>query len=408
MTGYYSIRDELSKRVAEPAPARVQVLTGPRQVGKTTMLLELAREWGESAIYLAGDAPEAALPGWWEAQWRRVSELARRSKALLLVDEVQYLPQWSRVLKSAIDEVYRLRLPLHIVVSGSAALAVGAGTRETMAGRFERLVIRQWTARDLADAFGLERDEALERYVRFGSFPGSMGLVGDLPRWRAYVRDSIIEPAIGRDLMVLQPVRKPALLRQVFAVATGHPGEIVTLQKIAGSLSESGATATVAHYLQLLEEAYLVSPLQKFSAREIRRRSSPPKLIVLNNALLAGTLPDDPPTQSSDPQLWGRWVENACIAFVVANGQTVRYWREEPLEVDAVVDGAWGKWAIEVKSGPHTSRDLAGLLEFCRRWPEFRPLVVSDDEYKDVAERTGLGRLTWREFLWDGVAPLRG
>jgi hypothetical protein len=92
----------------------------------------------------------------------------------------------------------------------------------------------------------------------------------------------------------------------------------------------------------------------------------------------------------------------------VANGQTVRYWREEPLEVDAVVDGAWGKWAIEVKSGPHTSRDLAGLLEFCRRWPEFRPLVVSDDEYKDVAERTGLGRLTWREFLWDGVAPLRG
>ncbi len=135
---------------------------------------------------------------------------------------------------------------------------------------------------------------------------------------------------------------------------------------------------------------------------KIRRRSSPPKLITLNNALPAATLSGDPPTQATNAELWGRWVENAVLGYAIGCGQTVRYWREEPLEVDAIVDGSWGKWAIEVKTGPHFSRDLAGLLEFCRRNPEYRPLVVSDDENKDVAARLGLDCVTWREMLWNG------
>ncbi|MCX6376548.1 MAG: AAA family ATPase, partial [Armatimonadetes bacterium] len=148
-SGYYCTRDKLIERLDEPAPSRVQILTGPRQVGKTSILLEVARKLGDSAIYLAADAPEASLPGWWELQWRRAVELARARKAVLLLDEVQYLPSWSRLVKSAIDEVHRERLPLHIVVTGSASLELGSGARETMAGRYERLVLRQWTARDL-------------------------------------------------------------------------------------------------------------------------------------------------------------------------------------------------------------------------------------------------------------------
>lgn len=407
MLGYYGTKDELLRRLSEQPPARVQVLTGPRQVGKTTMLLDIAERWGEFGVYLAGDAPEAALPGWWEAQWRRVVDLARRGRALLLVDEVQYLPQWSRLIKSAIDEAYRLDLPLHVVISGSAALAVNTGARETMAGRFERLVLRQWTPRDMARAFGLEQDEAVERYVRFGSFPGSTGIIDDLPRWRSYVRDSIMDPAIGRDLMALQPVRKPALLRQVYAVATGHPAEVISLQKIAGSLSESGTSETIAHYLQLLDEAYLVSALPKHSSKEIRRRASPPKLVALNNALLAAALSSHPPTSADNPELWGRWVENAVIASAIAAGQTVHYWREEPNEVDAVCSGSWGNWAIEVKCGSYTTKDLAGLLEFCRRYPEFRPLVVCTQGNEDGARRLGAECMTREDFLWNGLGADR-
>ena len=406
LTGYHATKTSLENRLEESAPSRGQILTGPRQVGKTSILLDIARHWGDSAIYLAADAPEAALPGWWEIQWRRAVELARVRKAVLLLDEIQYLPNWSRLLKSAIDQVYREQLAIHIVATGSAALELGSGARETMAGRYERLAIRQWTARDLAQAFSLSQDEAVDCFVRFGSFPGGMRLLSDVPRWRAYLRDSIVDPAVGRDLMMLESIRKPALLRQVFAVCTGHPSEIMSLAKIAGSITDAGTLETIAHYLSLLEEAYLVSASRKFSGREVRKRASSPKLVPLNNAFLAASRTDDPPTAQSSPTLWGRWVENACLGFAIGCEQAVGYWREEPLEVDAIIDGSWGKWAVEIKTGEYSSRDLTGLLEFHRRRPEYRPVVLCDARYLDTATRIGIDAIGWDAFLWDGFAAL--
>ncbi len=294
--GYYATAAELRRRLSEPAPGRLQLLTGPRQVGKTTLLLELAEEWGDRALYLAADTPEAALPGWWELQWQRAARLAGASPSLLLVDEVQYLPDWSRRLKAEVDRVYRARLPLHMVITGSAALKLGVGSRETMAGRFERLALTHWSAQDLAQGFKLSQAEAVEVVVKLGGFPGGMSLRADLPRWRAYIRDSIIDPAVGRDLLALEAIRKPSLLRQVFAICIGHPTEIVSLQKMAGLLAERGAMTTISHYLELLREAYLVAALRKFSRGEVRRRSSPPKLVPLNNAFITGGTHEDIPS----------------------------------------------------------------------------------------------------------------
>jgi hypothetical protein len=402
--GYRAIRKRLTERIEEPAPGRIQMLTGPRQVGKTTILLEIARKWGESALYLAADASEASLPGWWELQWRRALSLARTRKSILLLDEIQYLPNWSRLVKAGIDEVYRENLPLHIVLTGSAALELGAGVRETMAGRYERLILRQWTVGDLASEFSLTDEQAVINYVRFGSFPGGMNLLSDLPRWQAYMRDSIIDPAVGRDLLMLESVKKPALLRQVFAVCAGHPSEILSLRKIAGEITDYGASETIAHYLNLLAEAYLVASLQKYSQAEIRRRSSPPKVVPLSNAFLAATSQNDPPTRDSDQARWGRWVENACLAFAVGCEQSLFYWRYDNLEVDALTIGSWGKLALEVKTGDYTTRDLAGLLEFCRRYPDFQPLVICDPQHTALAGKLGINAKSWQEFLWTGPA----
>jgi len=402
-TGYHATKNRLIERLSESAPGRVQMLTGPRQVGKTTILLNVAEEWGDSAIYLAMDSPEASLPGWWELQWRRAVQLAGKGKAVLLLDEVQYLPNWTRLVKSAIDEALRDRLPLHIVITGSAALEVGAGARETMAGRYERLVLRQWNPQDLAKAFSLSSDEAVDAYIRFGSFPGGVSLLSDIPRWKSYLRDSIIDPAIGRDILALEQVRKPALLRQIFAVCVGHPSEIISLNKISGAITDAGTLHTVAHYLDLLDEAYLVSVMRKYSAKELRRRASPPKVVPLSNAFPAATLMGVSPTSGNDPTNWGRWVENACLAFAISCEQSLHYWREEPLEVDAVLTGTWGNWAIEIKTGEYTSRDLTGLLEFCRRFPDYRPMVLCDEEHTDTAKRLGMDVLSWRAFLWNGI-----
>lgn len=191
------------------------------------------------------------------------------------------------------------------------------------------------------------------------------------------------------------------MLRQVFGVCALSPSQIVSLQKIQGQLRDPGALETIAHYLALLEDAFLVAPLGKHSARPARHRAAPPKLITLNNALLAVTDPPIP-DRSTDPKRFGAWVENACLAYAWNAGQRVSYWREEPREVDGVLEGSWGSWAIEVKTGSLTSTDLGGLGEFTRRHPGFRPLVLCDDEARTMVQRAGFPAMGWRDFLLSG------
>lgn len=398
--GYAAVLGRLRERLGEPAPARIQLLVGPRQVGKTTLLLALEREFEPRAIYASADAPEAALPNWRETVWRRAEEAARNGEtAVLLLDEVQYLPDWTRWLKARFDRVLREQIPLHVVVTGSSALHLGAGSRETMAGRFEKTVLSHWCAADLGALAGLPPAEAAERFVTHGTYPGAVSLWDDPQRWRAYLRDSIVEPAIGRDILNLEKVRKPALLRQVFALAAAHPAEILSLDKIAGTLAEKGALETIAHYLELLSEAFLVTPLQKYSGSELRRRKSPPKLVILNNALLVGAGSASPPSQADDSARWGRWLENACLAHAIHQGYEVHYWREEPWEVDAVISGPDARLLVEVKSGRFTAEDLRGLAHATGRFPDFRPLVVCDPGEERQAQSAGFEAVNWVDFL---------
>jgi predicted AAA+ superfamily ATPase len=400
---YAECRSLLSRRLAEPAPGRIQLLSGPRQVGKTTLLIELQAQLGPGAIYAAADDPSAALPGFWERLWSRAEQTAaEHGRAIVLLDEAQVLPRWAEQLKSEWDRIRRRRAPIHVVASGSSALRLATGSRESLAGRFERLTLTHWTAASLAQGFGLSPNEAAELLVRQGSYPGAMEIRNDLPRWTAYVRDAILEPAIGRDLLALAAVRRPALLRQVFGACAASPAQIVSLQKLQGQLQDSGALETIAHYLALLEEAYLVAALGKHFTRPARQRAAPPKLVVLSNALLAAADPRGIPSQAADPARFGAWVENACLAHAWICGQRVSYWREEPLEVDGVLEGSWGAWAIEVKTGPIRTTDLRGLLEFARRFPRFRPLVVCDAPQVSEVQRLGLQALTWVRFLLEG------
>jgi len=402
-------RDVLARRVAEPAPGRIQLVAGPRQVGKTTLLLQLAERHGDAAIYAALDGPEATLPGFWERLWGRAEETASRSRraVVLLLDEVHLLHDWARRLKGEWDRLRRKKLAVHVVATGSSALNLGHGSRESLAGRFERMMLTHWSASSLVDAFGVPPAEACELLVKMGSYPGAFDLRHDVARWSAYVRDAILEPAVGRDILALAAVRKPALLRQVFAVAASSPSQIVSLQKLQGRLQDAGALETIAHYLALLEEAFLVAPLPKHSTRPARQRAAPPKLVPLNNALVAVTDPRGIPDRATAPERWGAWVENACLAFAWNAGQRVSYWREDPLEVDGVLEGSWGSWAVEVKTGTISLVDLKGLGEFVRRHPRFRPLVVCDDEACPVAERAGFEAMPWTEFLLHGLPPAR-
>jgi len=402
---YRDCRELLARRLAE-RPARIQLLGGPRQVGKTTLLLELAEGLGDRALYAAGDAPEAYLPGFWERLWARAEEIGRQDAGcVVLLDEIHFFENWARRLKGEWDRLLRRKTRVHVIATASSALHLGSGSRESLAGRFERVTLAHWTAAAFCEAFRIDADEAAECVVRQGSYPGAFELRGDPARWAAYVRDAILEPAIGRDLLALAPVRKPALLRQVFGICASSPARIVSLQKLQGQLQDSGALETIAHYLSLLEEAFLVAPLEKHSTRETRMRASPPKLVTLNNALLAVSDSRGAPDPRSDRARFGEWLENACLAYAWNAGQRVTYWREEPYEIDAVIEGSWGRWAIEVKSGQVEESSLRSLGEFTRRFPGYRPLVVCDEEARARVERGGIDAMDWRQFLVHGPTP---
>jgi uncharacterized protein len=400
---YRACLESLLARLTEPAPGRIQLLSGPRQVGKTTLLLELARKLRGDAIYAAADGPEAALPGYWDRLWAKVEERAAGGRrAVLLLDEAHLVPDWAARLKGQWDRLRRRRLTVHIVATGSSALRLASGSRESLAGRFERLTLTHWSAASLAQQFRLSHERAAEMLVRTGSYPGAFGLRAEPARFLAYVRDSILEPAIGRDIVASAAVRRPALLRQVFAIAASSPAQILSLQKIQGQLQDRGALETIAQYLTLIEEAFLVAALPKHAGTEARRRAAPPKLVTLNNALLAAVDPAGPVDPGTDPRRFGAWVENACLAHAWNAGQRVSYWREEPFEVDGILEGSWGSWAIEVKTGRPDPSDLRGLDAFVRRHPRYRPLVVADGDWLAMAERLGLAAIDWRRFLFEG------
>lgn len=399
---YEACRSTLRKRLRELAPGRIQLVTGPRQAGKTTLLLEIAEHFGDQAIYAAGDDPDAALPGFWDRQWSEAQDRAKQGPVILLMDEVHHLSDWAGKLKGYWDRASRQRLPIHVVATGSSALRVDSGSRESLAGRFERLTLGHWPAASLVPRFCDSSSVAASLVVNPGAYPGAMSLLADPKRWRSYVRDAIIEPAIGRDVLAMGTVRRPALLRQIFAIAVASPAQIVSLQKLQGQLQDAGALETIAHYLDLLRDGYLVVGLEKYSAQIVRRRSSPPKLVVLNNALIAAMSSDDPPDAQRDSRRFGCWVENACLAFAWNQSQQVMYWREEPLEVDGVLDGSWGKWAVEIKTEKFDSQDLRGLLEFCRRHPTFTPLVITAPGNEDAAKRHGIRAVSWKRFLLSG------
>jgi predicted AAA+ superfamily ATPase len=405
---YLACRKTLLSRLGEAAPGRIQLLTGPRQVGKTTLLLEIAEQIGPGAVYAAGDEPDAALPGFWERRWAEAERQSQHGKAVLLFDEIHHLENWAARLKGYWDDFRRRRVPVHVVATGSSALRVATGSRESLAGRFERMTLSHWSAASLASTFQIPTDQAASDVVNFGSYPGAVSLLKDLERWRAYIKDGIIDPVIGRDVLALGAVRRPALLRQVFAIAVGSPAQIVSLQKLQGQLVDKGALETVAHYSALLQDAYMMAALERFSARDHRRRAAPPKLVTLNNALLSAMHPEGPPHSSSEPERFGAWVENACLAFAVNQGQRVTYWREEPLEIDGVIEGSWGDWAIEVKTGSFDSQGLKGLLEFCRRFSKFRPLVITRPGDEGLVRRHHLLAINWKDFLLSGPPAAAG
>lgn len=371
---------ELRRRLTEPRRF-IQVVAGPRQVGKTTLVNQLAEEIGPALRYAGADEPTLRGTEWIAQQWeaaRLSAQDAGQEGAVLALDEIQKIPGWSETVKRLWDEDSRRKTPLRVVLLGSAPLLIARGMTESLAGRFELLHLPHWSFSEMREAFGFD----LKQYLYFGGYPGAATLAGEPERWRRYITESLIETSISRDVLLLTRVDKPALLRRLFELACRYSGQILSYTKMLGQLQDAGNTTTLAHYLELLAGAGMVCGLQKFAGDAARSRGSSPKLQVLNTALMNATASLSPDEVEADHEYRGRLVESAVgahLANAAACGECeLFYWRERNAEVDFVVRSGRRVVAIEVKST--TAGGMrSGAAAFDAAFGPDRTLLVGGD-----------------------------
>lgn len=381
----------LAKRLAEPRRF-MQVVTGPRQVGKSTLVQQVTERLSAPVRYASADEPTLRAADWISQQWeaaRLEAATSGNSGALLVLDEVQKIPAWSETVKRLWDEDTRAKRPLKVVLLGSAPLLIASGLTESLAGRFETLHLPHWPFAEMREAFGW----SLDQYLFHGGYPGAAPLIDEPTRWSRYVADSLIETSIARDVLLLSRVDKPALLRRLFDLACHYSGQVLSYTKMLGQLQDAGNTTTLAHYLDLLAGAGMVRGLPKYAGDTARQRGSSPKLQVLNTALMTATSGLSLTEARADREFWGRLVESAVGAHL-ANAAAARecelyYWRERNQDVDFVVKAGRRLTAIEVTSG-RAPLAHAGSAAFAQEFKVHRTLLVGGDgvSVEDFLSRT--------------------
>ena len=376
----------LKERMLEPRKF-MQVLAGPRQVGKSTLVNQVLSKVEIPHKVEVADAVDPKDSDWIHRVWEavRTTMMIRGiGEYLLVIDEVQKIDNWSEVVKKEWDTDTRNRLNLKVVLLGSSRLLLRKGLTELLAGRYELIRMPHWSLREMRDAFGVSLDE----YIYFGGYPGPAHLMKDERRWRKYIRDSLAAPAIEKDAVMTSIIFKPALMKQLFELGCGYSAEILSLTKLMGQLQDAGNVTTLAGYLEILNQCALLTALQKYAGDEARKRGSTPKYQVYNNALLTAYKGRGYETDRTDTRAWGRWVESAVGAHLLSMaedlGYGVYYWREpsrnkdeKDKEVDFIVVRDGEVTAIEVKSGRRGMN--AGLPAFVNAFHPKRSFVVGTD-----------------------------
>ena len=378
---------DIIKRIQEPRRF-IQVLLGPRQVGKTTLIFQLLERHKMPYHFASADATAASNITWLEQQWETARLKMDQDEAeefLLVIDEIQKIGNWSETVKFLWDADTQSKRALKVILLGSSRLLLQQGLTESLAGRFETTYMGHWSFSEMQQAFGWNSNQ----YVWFGGYPGSAGLINDEDRWKAYVQQSLIETSISKDILMLTRIDKPALMKRLFELGCSYSGQILSYNKMIGQLLDAGNTTTLSHYLDLLNTAGLLAGIEKYSGNLIYKRSSSPKFQVHNTALISAQNDYSFKDIQVKPDDWGRLVESSIgahlINYSIIEGFTVSYWRERNEEVDFVLEKKGKVIGLEVKSG--STQSSSGISAFKKAFNPDKILLVG---------KTGV---PWQDFL---------
>lgn len=378
---------ELIKRLKEPKRF-IQVITGPRQVGKTTLVQQVIKEIQLPTMYISADAIANTDLTWLDQQWQNARlklKTNQYSELILVIDEIQKIPNWSEVVKANWDSDKIEKINIKVVLLGSSRLLIQEGLSESLTGRFETIYMGHWSFSEMNEAFNFSEDQ----FVWFGGFPGAASLIDDEKRWNDYLLNSLIETTISKDILLIERINKPTLLRNLFELGCMYSGQILSFNKILGQLHDAGNTTTLSHYLNLLDNVGLLTGLEKFSKGIIMQRSSSPKFQVQNTALLSALSNYAFTDALNNPEIWGRHVESAVGAHLLNTAKTtdikLSYWRDGNFEVDYVLQYKNKIIGLEVKSG--VSKFTSGMNRFKSQFYPDKMYLISENG------------LNWREFL---------
>jgi predicted AAA+ superfamily ATPase len=363
----------------------IQILIGPRQVGKSTLARQAMLAFGKRSTYVSADnsSPDDNL--WIEQQWDSARINCRQSgKWLLVLDEVQKVPRWSEIVKKLWDEDSTEELDLRVMVLGASPLLSITGPSDTLAGRFELTRVGHWSYAEMRDAFGWNADQ----YIYFGGYPGAADLIEDENRWRRYMLDSLIETtetALARDIGLVAHIDKPNLLRALFRLGCEYSGHIFSYQKISSQLPDAPSAITLANYLDLLAGAGMLRGVAKYPPQTVRQRGSFIKLQVMNTALTSAPSAITFARAHQLPDQWSKLIElavGAHLAGAVLAGEIddINYWRERGKEVDFILRLGTKIVAVELKTGRRKD-SASGTAIFDKTFLPSKTYAVGNEEF---------------------------
>jgi predicted AAA+ superfamily ATPase len=376
---YIRTQHLLISRRAQESRKFIQVIFGPRQVGKTTLIVQILRNLKGSrrSVYGIAGGMNANHPSWIHQKWEEASIIEKETgnPVVLVLDEVQKITGWDEEVKLRWDEDTRNQRNIFLILLGSSPWQIQKGLSESLTGRFETLYLPHWSLPEVKQAFHMNVDD----FVFWGGYPGSLSLKNDFDRWVSYVNESIIEATLLRDIIETSAIEKPALLRKLLLLGIQYSGQIFSYTKIQGQLQDSGNTTTLAHYLDLLERTGILMGIQKYSGASHRVKKSSPKFQVFNTALISAQFNKTFQQAKENSEYWGRLVESAVGAYLANQAMEKRfelyYWNDGQREVDFVVKRGHQLFAIEVKSGRRKT-PLPGIDLFLQRHPKARAIRV--------------------------------
>lgn len=370
---------EVFDRMNEPRKF-IQVLAGPRQVGKSTLIDQVLAECQIPHYLYNTDGVDENDTDWIRRIWettRTLMDSRQQTETVLVIDEIHKIKRWSEIVKREWDADTRSKRQMKLFILGSSRLMLRKGLTESLAGRFELIRLGHWTLQEMEDAFGW----TLDNWIYYGGYPGSASLIKDMRRWRKYIKESLVAPAIEKDIILTSNIYKPALMKQLFELGCTYSAELLSLTKALGQLQDAGNVTTLSSYLEILNQCNLLAGLQKYANDEARRYQSIPKYQVYNNALLTAFKGTSYEKDRIDPQIWGRWIESAVGAYLLGGaedgGYSVYYWRERSDEVDFIIVRQGEVMALEVKSGRRGMN--SGIPKFNDLFHPKHSLVIGTD-----------------------------